>query len=371
VGAVLQSTPTVVTPSGVAGLRFAAEVASINAVIPQIKRGGADAIIALVHEGGTAKDAFDVVDCKTLTGPIVDIAKGLDPAISAIMTAHTHRGYNCRVAGPNGQERPVIQGDSFGHLLQRLDLSIDTRANRVLSIKASNVVVDPTKVAKAPAMTAIVQKAKALTDPVANQAIATLGAEQITRAPNAAGESALGDVIADSQLAATRAPEKGGAVIAFMNPGGIRADLPVNVPNPERKVTYGDTFAVQPFGNILTVITLTGAQIKAVLEQQFDNPTAGGNRILQVSQGFAYTWDNAKSKGEKVSNITLNGQPIDPAAEYRVTVNNFLADGGDMFTVFAQGKNRLGGVLDTDAFVNYLKASTVTPGPLNRITRLN
>ncbi|MBB5232846.1 bifunctional metallophosphatase/5'-nucleotidase [Deinococcus budaensis] len=371
VGAVLQSTPTVVTPSGVAGLRFQAEVASINAAVPQIKRGGADAIIALVHQGGAAKDAFDVTDCKTLTGDIVDIARGLDPAISAIMTAHTHNGYNCRVAGPDGQERVVIQGASFGRLLQRLDLTIDTRANRVLSLKARNVVVNAATAPKDPAMTAIVQKAKALTDAEANKVVATLGTEQITRAQNPAGESALGDVIADAQLAATRAPEKGGAVIAFMNPGGIRADLPGRASNPSRQVTFGDVFAVQPFGNIVTVITLTGAQIKAVLEQQFGNPTATENRILQVSQGFAYTWDNARAKGEKVVSLTLNGQPLDPAASYRVTVNNFLADGGDGFTVFAQGKDRLGGDLDIDAFQNYLRANTVTPGPLNRITRLN
>lgn len=371
VGAVLKDTPTVVTPSGVAGLRFEDEVASINAVIPQIKRGGADAIIALVHQGGASPDAFDVVDCKTLTGPIVDIAKGLDPAVSVIMSGHTHRGYNCLVPGPNGQNRVVIQGDAYGHLLQRLDLSIDTRTNQVLSVQARNVVVDAKDGPKDAAMTAIVGKAKTLTDPVAGQTVATLGVEQITRAQNPAGESALGDVIADSQLAATRAPEKGGAVIAFMNPGGIRADLPVNVPNPGRNVTYGDAFTVQPFGNILTVITLTGAQIKAVLEQQFDNPSAGQNRILQVSEGFTYTWDGSKPKGEKVSNIALNGQPLDPAASYRVTVNNFLADGGDNFTVFAQGTNRLGGDVDIDAFVAYLKSKTVTPGPQNRITRLN
>lgn len=371
VGAVLKETPTVVTPSGVAGLRFEDEVASINSVIPQIKQSGADAIIALVHQGGASPDAFDVVNCKTLTGPIVDIAKRLDSAISVIMTGHTHRGYNCMVPGPNGQDRVVIQGDAYGHLLQRLDLSIDTRTNRVLSVQAKNVVVDPAAVPADPAMTAIVQKAKTLTDPVAQQTVATLGVEQITRAPNPAGESALGDVIADSQLAATRSPEKGGAVIAFMNPGGIRADLPVNVPNPERRVTYGDAFTVQPFGNVLTVITLTGAQIKAALEQQFDNPAAGQNRILQVSEGFAYTWDNSKPKGEKVSNVTLNGQPLDPAASYRVTVNSFLADGGDNFTVFTQGTNRLGGDVDLDALVNYLKAKTVMPGPQNRITRLN
>lgn len=370
VGAVLKDTPTVVTPSGVAGLRFEDEAAAINRVVPLLKVAGADAIVALVHQGGTARDAFDIVDCKTLSGPIVEIAKALDPAISAVMTGHTHRGYNCRVPGPDGQERIVVQGDAYGHLLQRVDLKIDTAGNRVLEVGAQNVLVNAATAPKDPTMTAIVQKAKAITDPVAAQVVATLGVPQITRTQNAAGESALGDVIADSQLAATRAPEKGGAVIAFMNPGGIRADLPVS-PNPGRTVTYGDVFAVQPFGNTLTVITLTGAQIKAVLEQQFDNPSPGGNRILQVSQGFAYTWDASQPKGSKVSNITLNGQPLDPAASYRVTVNSFLADGGDNFSVFAQGTNRLGGDLDLDAFQNYLKANTVTPGPLGRITRLN
>ncbi len=371
VGAVLKDTPTVVTPSGVAGLRFEDEVAAINRVIPQIKRGNVDAIVALVHQGGASTDAYDVVNCKTLTGPIVDIARGLDPAVSAIMTGHTHRGYNCRVPGPGGQERVVIQGDAFGHLLQRLDLKVDTRANRVVSVEARNVLVDAANGPKDAAMTTVVQKAKAITDPVAQQPIATLGVEQITRAQNPAGESALGDVIADSQLAATRAPEKGGAVLAFMNPGGIRADLPATVPNSTRRVTYGDTFAVQPFGNILTVVTLTGAQIKAALEQQFDNPSAGQNRILQVSEGFAYTWDNSKAKGEKVSAITLNGQPLDPAASYRVTINNFLADGGDNFTVFTQGTNRLGGDVDLDAFQNYLRGKEVTSPTLGRITRLN
>ncbi|WP_029484717.1 bifunctional metallophosphatase/5'-nucleotidase [Deinococcus marmoris] len=371
VGAVLKETPTVVTPAGVAGLRFEDEVASINAAIPDIKRNGADAIIALVHQGGASPDAFDIVDCKTLSGSIVDIARKLDSSISAIMTGHTHRGYNCVVPGPNGANRVVIQGDAYGHLLQRLDLTIDTRANKVLALKSSNVVVNAATAPKDAAMTAIVQKAKALTDPLAQQPVGTLGVEQITRAQNPAGESGLGNVIADSQLAATRAADRGGAVIALMNPGGIRADLPVNVPNPDKKVTYGDAFTVQPFGNILSVLTLTGAQLKDVLEQQFDNPAVGQNRILQVSQGFTYTWDNSKPKGEKVSALVLNGTPIDPAANYRVAVNNFLADGGDGFTTFRQGKDLIGGDLDIDAFRAYLQSSTISAPAVGRITRLN
>ena len=371
VGAVLKDTPTVVTPSGVAGLSFEDEVASINKVMPEIKAQNPDAIIALVHQGGASTDAFDVVNCKTLSGDIVKIAQGLDSSIGAVMTGHTHRGYNCQIPGPDGKARTVIQGDSYGHLLQRLDLRVDIANHRLDTLKASNVVVDSATLPKNVDMTTLVNKAKSITDPLGKQVVATLGVEQITRTANTAGESVLGDVIADSQLAAAASAAKGSAVIAFMNPGGIRADLPVNVPNPNKTVTYGDVFTVQPFGNIMQVITLTGAQIKAVLEQQFDNPATGQNRILQVSQGFTYTWDNAAAKGSKVSNIRLNGVALDSAASYRVTLNNFLADGGDGFTTFAQGTNRTGGDVDLDAFQNYLKANTVTPGAANRITRLN
>ena len=371
VGAVLQATPTVVAPSGVAGLKFEEEAASINAVIPAIKAQKPDAIIALVHQGGTARDAFDVVDCKTLSGDIVKIAQTLDPAVGAIMTGHTHRGYNCTVAGPDGAPRPVIQGDAYGHLLQRLDLQVDTRAHKLLAVKASNVVVNAATGPKNAAMTALVKRAQEMTDPLAKRQVATLGAEQISRAANAAGESPLGRVIADAQLAAASSPDKGGAVIAFMNPGGIRADLPVNVPNASKGVTYGDVFTVQPFGNVMMVVSLTGAQIKEALEQQFDNPAPGQNRILQVSRGLTYTWDAAKPKGEKVSDLKLGGVALDPAATYRVTMNNFLADGGDGFTVFAKGTERLGGAVDLDALQEYLKAGTVTPDDAARITKLN
>ena len=371
VGAVLKDTPTVVSPTGVAGLSFLDEAASINAVMPEVLAQKPDAVIALIHQGGAAKDAFDVVDCKTLSGPIVDLAKQLDPAINVVMTGHTHRGYNCQVPGPDGTPRTVIQGDAYGHLLQRLDLVVDTRAHRVVSLRAGNVLVDSAKLPKNAAMTALVSRAKTLTDPLAQRVVATLGAEQISRAAQPNGESPLGRVIADSQLAAASAPDKGGAVIALMNPGGIRADLPVNVPNPGRTVTYGDVFTVQPFGNVMMVITLTGAQIKQALEQQFDNPAPGQNRILQVSRGFSYTWDAAKPKGEKVSDLRLNGTPLDPAASYRVTMNNFLAEGGDGFTVFAQGTERLGGAVDLDAFQDYLRAGTVSPDETPRITKVN
>jgi 5'-nucleotidase len=186
-----------------------------------------------------------------------------------------------------------------------------------------------------------------------------------TRAQVASRENVLGNLIADAQLAATAAPAKGGAQIAFMNPGGVRADL---APAANGDVSYGQIFSVQPFGNSLVVKTMTGAQIKAVLEQQFNNPSPGQNRILQVSQGFSYTWSQSAPQGSKVSDITINGAPLDPAASYRVTVNSFLADGGDNFSVLAQGTNRLGGAVDTDALEAYFLAnSPVTPAPTDRI----
>ncbi len=304
-------------------------------------------------------------------GNIVDIAKRVDPAVNAIISGHTHQGYNCLVNG-----RVVIQGDFYGHLLQRLDLQVDKASHKLLSIKAANVVMDAsatTTIPKDPAETAIVAKAKGLTDAVKNTVVARIAVPQILRAANDAGESALGDVIADSQLAATRSAATGNAVIALMNPGGIRADLPdsTNV-KPDNSVNFGDAFTVQPFGNTLTTVTLTGAQLKAVLEQQFDNPTAGSNRVLQVSAGLTYTWTAAAATGSRVSDLKLSGTDISPTGTYRVTVNSFLADGGDGFTVLKDGTDRLvqPNLSDVDAFQAYLKANTpVAPGPQNRITR--
>lgn len=184
----------------------------------------------------------------------------------------------------------------------------------------------------------------------------------------------LGDVIADSQLAATSAPQFGGAVAALMNPGGIRTDLlfaQVSGGEQPGEVTYGEAFSVQPFGNSLVTMTLTGAQVDLALEQQFDNPTPGARRILQVSSGFAYTWSASASTGSKVSNITINGVPVDPNATYRVTVNSFLADGGDNFVALRLGTDRLGGAQDIDAQAAYLTANApVAPPTLGRINQV-
>lgn len=356
VGAVTTTTPTIVSPDGVAGVSFLPEAESINRVIPELKAQNVDAIIALIHEGGTAKEGYDKLNCSTLSGPIVDIVNKLDPAVSAVMSGHTHQGYNCVVNG-----RPVIQGDFYGHLLQRLDMVIDKTQHKVTSIRATNVVMDTRNTTKNAEMTALLARAKQLTDAVKQTPIGTLASATISRTNNDAGESALGDVIADSQLAATK--DKG-AVIAFMNPGGIRADL--NATAAGNTATFGDLYAVQPFGNTLVVMDLMGAQIKELLEQQFENPSAGQNRILQVSQGFTYSYDSTAPKGNKVdaASIKLNGAALDPAKTYRVTMNSFLATGGDNFAVFKNGTNvlQLPNLVDVEAFSAYLKANAGLAG---------
>ncbi len=226
-----------------------------------------------------------------------------------------------------------------------------------------------------PEVTALIDRYDELSAPLANQVIGTTDVD-ITEDSTPAGESALGDVIADAQLAATSSPETGSAVAAFMNPGGIRNDILFASSGDEAdgEFTFGEAFGVQPFGNSLVTMTLTGAQIDALLEQQFDNPEPGRDRILQVSAGFAYTWDAAQPVGSRVdpATITIDGVVVDPAAGYRVTVNSFLADGGDNFTVLVDGTDRLGGEVDLDALVTYFGAnSPVQPGPQDRISRIN
>ncbi|SEJ12521.1 5'-nucleotidase [Deinococcus reticulitermitis] len=365
IGAVTKTTPTIVSPDGVASLSFLDEAASVNRYVPEIKAKGADAIILLIHEGGVSKDGFDQPACGTLTGPIADIVNRLDPAVSAVISGHTHQGYNCTING-----RVVIQGDFYGHLLQRLDMTVDKRANKVTAIRAANVVMDPRSTPRNAAMTELVARAKTLTDAVKQTPLGTVASASILRAANAAGESALGDLIADSQLAATA---DRGAVIAFMNPGGIRADL--NATGGGTTVTFGDAYAVQPFGNTLVVMDLTGAQIKALLEQQFDNPNPGSNRILQVSKGFTYSYDSTAAKGSRVdaSSIKLNGAALDPARTYRVTMNSFLSTGGDTFSTFKEGVNvlQLPNLVDVDALAAYIKANPgVAGGAQDRIIKV-
>jgi 5'-nucleotidase len=371
IGMTLEGTPNIVTAAGVRGLEFKDEVETANALVPELRKKGVKAIIVLVHEGGVPATQEYNYTCdadRAISGPIVEIAENLDPQIDMVISGHTHMPYVCNIPDPDGNDRLVTSASSFGRLYTETNLRYNLRSNDIVrgSVDGSNLIVTR-NVPKDAAQTALIENYQTLVAPVANRVIGQITTD-ITRDTNAGGESQLGDLIADAQLAD---PSVVGPyaepVIAFMNPGGIRTDLTYEASGDEGDgvVTFGEAFAVQPFNNYLVSLTLTGAQIKTLLTQQWSDGNAARPKILQVSEGFAYTYS-----GTTLGEVTLNGVPIDDATQYRIVTNNFLADGGDGFPVFTEGTDKYFGGLDIDAFANYLEAnSPYTPGPLDRITK--
>jgi len=363
IGLTLEGTPTIVTPSGVEGLTFNDEVETVNAIIPHLQSRNVEAFVVLLHEGGSSPGGQN--DCDGgLTGPVADITRGLDDAVDLVIAGHTNDEFICEIDG-----KWVTMADNAGRIFTDIDVTLN-RVTKDLTVQNIENVNNLQSAPDAPDLVELIDKYDTLSAPLANAVIGTITAD-ILRANNTAGESALGDVIADAQLAATSSPETGNAVIAFMNPGGIRNDLLVAPSGSEGpgQVTYGEAFSVQPFGNSLVTMTLTGAQIDTLLEQAW--PDNDDPSILQVSNGFSFTWSASAANGERVdpSTIMLNGQVIDPNGSYRVTVNSFLADGGDSFTVLTEGTDRLGGEVDLDALVTYFEQnSPIAPGLQDRIT---
>ncbi|MFI7578190.1 bifunctional metallophosphatase/5'-nucleotidase [Micromonospora sp. NPDC049497] len=363
IGMTLEGTPQIVSQEGVAGLTFADEAVTANRYAAELRAKGVETIVVLLHEGGTQAGAGGINDCVDFTGPVVDVVNRMDPSIDVVVSGHTHQAYNCEV-----NNKLVTSASSFGRLITDIDLKIDGRTGDVLTATAENVVVTR-DVAKDPAQTALITRYKEVLGPVAGRQVGTT-AEALVRAQEnlfgtQAGESPLGNVIADAQLAAT--DDEQNAVAAFMNPGGVRADLDAG------PVTYEEAFTVQPFANNLVTLDLTGAQLYCMLEQQFVT-----GRTLYPSSSVRYTVDvNGTTAtaadpcaGTRVvrGSLTLGGTAVTADATYRVTVNNFLAGGGDGFTVLRGGTNAVTGLIDLDAFVAYLGANSPVSAPaLDRI----
>jgi 5'-nucleotidase len=361
IGLTLKETAGIVSPSGIAGLEFRDEAETVNALVPQLKARGVEAIVVLIHQGG--EPTGDYNECPAITGPIVDIVKKFDRAVDLVVSGHTHRAYVCQIDG-----RLVTSGDKYGTLVTAIDLKLDPASRDIVSAKAENVIVADASLAKDPEQTALIDAYDKLSAPIANRPAGSV-TQTLSRTPNDAGESALGDVIADAQLAATRDAKDGSAVIALTNPGGIRTDI---VPRENGAVSYGELFASQPFRNRLVTMTLSGSQLKDMLEQQWLDPKRP--RILQVSVGFSYIWDASKALGERVmaDKMTLNGKPIEPATGYRLTLNDYLAVGGDGFTIAKQGASPQYGVYDADALFAFFRAhGPIGPLPPTRILRAN
>ncbi|MGE0386299.1 MAG: bifunctional UDP-sugar hydrolase/5'-nucleotidase [Gammaproteobacteria bacterium] len=422
IGMTLKSTPDIVTPAGVAGLAFRDEADTINALVRKLRRRGVKAIVVLLHEGGyqgvsnipagTPPDNF-MNDCKDAlqnptVSPIVGIVARMDDAVDLVISGHTHTGYNCRLPNRVGRGIPVTQAGAFGRALTDIDLTIDTRTGDVIHVTAHNLTVDRTdaeiaaEVTANPTIANIVAGYRNEVAPLAGQVIGTIAAT-VSSVTNAAGEIEAGNLIADAQLEATRPAHLGGAQIALMNPGGVRSPgLPcsrcgIGPPPVTHDVTYLEGFTLQPFGNSLVTMTLTAQQINDVLEQQF--PGCNGQirqNVLQVSNGFSFSWNDSAPPCEKIVDATLTaydalGNPLvtdhivaggtvrNPERTYRVTVNSYLATGGDNLSVLTGGKQLVGGALDIDALVAYLAAFKAPNAPYDpastllhkpRVTRL-
>jgi 5'-nucleotidase len=361
IGLTLKGTEGIVSPVGIAGLEFRDEAETVNALIPELRGRGIEAIAVLIHEGGFPTGDYD--GCSGISGPIVDIVKKLDKAVDLVISGHTHRAYLCEIDG-----KLVTSADKYGTLVTSIDLKLDPVTRDIIGKSSANHIVRSAAIAKNPQQTALIESYDKLSAPIANRPAGSVS-ETLSRLPDSAGESPLGDVIADAQLAATSSEKTGGADIAFTNPGGIRSDITKRDDGP---VTYADVFAAQPFRNQLVTMWLTGQQIKDALEQQWADPKRP--RILQVSRGFSFAWAGSKSDGERIiaERMTLNGARIDPAARYRVTVNNYLAEGGDGFAAFTGGADPRTGIYDVDALYEYFRAnSPIGPASGGRISRMN
>jgi 5'-nucleotidase len=390
IGLTLRATPSVVTPVGVAGLQFMSEVATVNRLAPQLKAQGAAAVVVLIHQGGqTSARTVQDKTCPDFSGPILALADQFASSVDVVVSGHTHQEYVC--VRPDG--KLITQTGFYGRLVSQIDLTIDAQANRVVAKDANNRVVLNGAVVKDangqalalpkgaqawtadPKVEAIVRRYGDLTAPLSDMEVGRLAAP-LDRRTNAAGESTLGAAVADMYLAGTSDPSYAdkAAQIAFTNPGGLRADL------TNLAVTFGQLFNVLPFNNSLVTMDLTGAQILRLLEQQWERPQPAGGRILPVSQGFSYVWDANAPEGASpgsghrvvAGSMRLHGVPIAMDKSYRVTVNSFMASGGDALSVFKQGRNVQEGETDLVAAKLYLRVKGVLPPPqMGRIQRLN
>jgi 5'-nucleotidase len=391
IGMTLEGTPAIVSQAGIQGLQFTDEVETANALVPELRAKGVKSIVVLLHEGVTPADATAYNDCTGPSGPALEIAQRLRSQIDAVVSGHTHQPYNCVVQDPQGKPRLLTSAASFGRMITKVHLLLDPRTQDVVrpAAYASNLIVNnDASVTPAADITDLIATYKTLVEPIANEVIGHIEPratpnQVITRTADADGQdSPLGNLVADAQKADPSIVTASGQkpVIALMNPGGIRADL---VENAAGDVTYGAAFSVQPFNNFVVSMDLTGAQIRALLNEQWNGPNEPltARKVLQVS-GLQYTWDTSDAAlpttNALVEPVLVDADgdaatpmvPLEDATTYRVVANNFLSDGGDNFSTFKQGTNKLVGGLDIDSLRSYLLAhDPVSPTPTTRISQ--
>ncbi|MCT2592817.1 bifunctional metallophosphatase/5'-nucleotidase [Streptomyces sp. N2-109] len=373
VGVTLEGTPDIVSADGVKGLEFHDEVETIDKYAEVLRRKGVNAVVALIHEGGSPAGAAYNYDCDSpgpgdgLSGPVAEIAKATTSKVDALVTGHTHQAYACSIPDPSGTPRTVTSAASYGKLFTETTLTYDRATKDIVrtEVGAVNHVVSREQ-PKAKDITALITEWNKLAAPVAEKPVGWIS-EDIPGRGAQTPESPLGDLIADAQLAHAKEQDPG-TDLALMNPGGIRADLTHAASGNEGDgvVTYAEGFTVQPFSNTVNLADLTGAQLLQALREQVSGANEASPKILQVSEGFSYTLDLTKSGADRIDagSVRLNGEPLDPDATYRVAMNSFLAGGGDGLPTLGEGTNPLVGGDDLAAMESYLSANSSADAPL-------
>ncbi|WP_010542348.1 bifunctional metallophosphatase/5'-nucleotidase [Dietzia alimentaria] len=415
IGAVTEQTPSVVNPAGIVGARFENPVDAVNRVAARLadgdpRNGEADIVVAEYHEGPPAAGSIEVA--RASSAVFDDIVTRTAGSVDVIFTGHTHQasawqgerevsepagvgslgtgsggllGAGSLGAGSAGsmgslgsltgsldgaQEqlvatRPVVQAGSYGAYISRVQLDVDRGTGRVSGHTQENVAVPPSAVGAdlsnpvVGEVKRIVDSALAEADVVGGRPVGTVRGDITTahrdgRRDDRLSESTLGNLV--GQFFKDAVADRGGADLGFMNPGGLRAELLDDPAGQDGNVTLAEADAVLPFANTLLTLTLTGEQVRRVLEQQWQPvSTSRLFRALGTSDNLAWTLDPVAPVGERITSVTLDGEPLDPAADYRVAVSSFLAEGGDHFTAFTEGRDvRDTGLIDSEAWLTYL-----------------
>lgn len=364
IGMTLKDTPGVTVAGATKGYHFADEADTANRLAAKLRREGVDAVVLLIHQGGLVDGRFEVDSCNGLKGDILPILARLTPAIHVVVSAHTHNAYVCRLPDGHNGERLLTSAGAYGYFVTDIRLTIDPATHEITAFKAVN---DPV-LASAGEQPAVAAIAKRYGDAIHAIASRVVGRITGSLARNGAPDDPLRRLVADSQLAAARAPDNGGAQIAFINTTGVRPGL---TRGPDGAVTYDGLFKTLPFGNELDVLQLTGAQLKQTLEDEFpeDGAAKTNPSILIPSQGFTYSYDLSKPLGHRIVSMTLDGKPIDPDATYRIAVNDYVARGGDHFGELAKAKIVATAGIDIDALQKYV-AKGVEASQVSRVTNV-
>ena len=367
IGLILEDAPSMILPASTRGLVFEPEAPAVNKAAAELRSHGVRAMVVVMHEGGVPQGT-DPNGCEGISNDLVELVTAMSDDVDVVVSGHSHQAYNCTIDG-----KLVTSAASAGRIFTDIDLEVRRSDGEVVSKTARNVIVTR-DVDTHPKLTALLDGYRPAADTVSNRIVGRITGS-LTRTTTPAGESVMGDVVADALLYATRKTADGVADLAVWNSGGIRADLVLPPDGQSAPITYAQVFSVLPFGNELITKSLTGEQLVQMLEEQFGGAGGTGDRvrILQVSEGFTYSYDSTRPFGQRIdrSSIRLNGKPLDPLMTYRVATSNYLWDGGDEQAALREGRDPVLVGVDYDILADYfVHASPVAPTPANRIRKI-